>query len=167
MWVRKKAARRDRKTNKPEGVRGVGGVCEVRGHGEDAALEGCEPREGEGERPACSFIPDGLAARRQAVRHFRSAVRFGETPALRPPLRPACPFPLLGQPQASSFRALSLSRRPPKTGQTSRNGLLPPAPRPLDPQGHVDRMGALVLVLTPQECLVTGSPALPDFEPLC
>lgn len=76
-------------------------------------------------------------------------------------------FPLLGQPQASSFRALSLSRRPPKTGQTSRNGLLPPAPRPLDPQGHVDRMGALVLVLTPQECLVTGSPALPDFEPLC
>lgn len=41
----------------------------------------------------------------------------------------------------------------PKMGQKSRNGLMPPAPRPLDPRGHVDGMGTLVLVLTQQECL--------------
>lgn len=40
-----------------------------------------------------------------------------------------------------------------KMGQKSRNGLMPPAPRPLGPQGQVDRMETLVLVLTQQECL--------------
>lgn len=109
------------------------------------------------------------AAWRPGGDHLRSAVPFGETPALRPPLSLACPFPLLDQPKASSFRALALSRRPPKRGKHLEIAFcrVPPAPRPLDPQGHVDGMGTLVLALTPQECLVTGSPALLDFEPLC
>lgn len=55
----------------------------------------------------------------------------------------------------------------PKMGQKSRNGLMPPAPRPLDPQGHVDGTGTLVLVLTQQECCYpAGYPALTGFEAL-
>lgn len=46
-----------------------------------------------------------------------------------------------------------LSVTAPQMGKKSRNGLKPPAPCPLGPQGQVDRMGTLILVVTQQECL--------------
>lgn len=155
MWVRKKAVRQDRKKKKTKGVRGEGSArSEVtertlrwRGAGHEwVKVKGL---------PAHSFRtawPPGVNPSSQVCSpiwrgRLERLLDLGLSCAL---LFPSHSFANLRPPRSEPYCLATA----PKMGQTSRNGLMPPAPRPLDPQGHV------VLVLIQQECLVTGYPAL-------